>query len=243
MPYFTSSTGTNIHYIQSGTGQTIIFLHAFLFQSSGYPALFKDLSTKCQIYGIDLPYHGSSSGLHGQPQLSDLIQLISEFTQAHQLTDIVLIGHSLGAMIALQYARTHPVKKLILIEPVGRRSFIDYLKLCIRLCIFKPINDTLISPKASLEINWLAIKNLSKNIFNLKFWKLIHSCGKYQIDDFLNISCPYTIYLATQDEVISPSIIQQLATVTPQLNLVRVPGNHDWIILNPQHFSSDHPLR
>lgn len=86
-----------------------------------------DLSTlSYSIYAIDLPGWGRSSRppFHGTTPSDALtfhLQALHDVISALNLPPFTLLGHSLGAYLALEYAQAHPasVSRLILVSPAA----------------------------------------------------------------------------------------------------------------------------
>jgi len=61
------------------------------------------------VYAIDLPGHGESMGINcADPQLSTFSTLLKEFADEVIGESFLLVGHSLGAMIALDFSHNYP---------------------------------------------------------------------------------------------------------------------------------------
>ena len=109
-----------VRYIEGGSGKPLVFLHG----AGG--ALVTDpfltaLSAKYHVYAPLLPGYGDSEEC---PELRDML----DFTLHHLdvidalgLKDPILVGHSMGGMIAAEMASVanHQVSKLALICPAG----------------------------------------------------------------------------------------------------------------------------
>ncbi|MFL5625788.1 MAG: alpha/beta fold hydrolase [Ktedonobacteraceae bacterium] len=107
------------HYVKWGEqGRPIIGIHGLTANAFFFQTLADGLSTNYQLYAYDLrgrgdsdkPEHGYSVPIHA----ADLAHLID----ALGLDRPILIGHSLGALIALYFAAHYPAKlsKLVLVD-------------------------------------------------------------------------------------------------------------------------------
>lgn len=133
--------------------QKILCLHGWLDNSASFhlvaPKLHKQ--TRADVFCLDFPGHGHSS--HRGPESP--IQLISEYAiyvaetieALHWTKDqdnIILIGHSMGAAVAMIYAAAFPeqIHKLILLEgggPMTRNH--EHISRSIRQAITRRINS------------------------------------------------------------------------------------------------------
>jgi pimeloyl-ACP methyl ester carboxylesterase len=64
-----------------------------------------------RIYALDLPGHGKSNGI-GRQSVSDYARTILEFLTALNISQAIVIGHAMGAAIALTFALDHPRRVL-----------------------------------------------------------------------------------------------------------------------------------
>jgi pimeloyl-ACP methyl ester carboxylesterase len=110
------------HYVQWGErGSPIICVHGITANAFCFQALADELATEHRVIAYDLRGRGDSdkpeSGYSIPIHAADLVELID----ALELDRPVIIGHSLGAMIALHFAAHHPDKlsKLVLIDAGG----------------------------------------------------------------------------------------------------------------------------
>ena len=77
-----------------------------------------------RVVAVDLRGHGASPRMRGDEGLDDLAWDVHETVfEAHDAVD-VLLGHSLGALVALKLCQDHgkPARRLVLEEPPGSES-------------------------------------------------------------------------------------------------------------------------
>jgi len=115
-----------------GQGNPLIILHGLFGISDNWVTIGKHLAKAFDVYIPDLRNHGQSphSRIFNFPALvHDLI----EFTEENNLKDIILIGHSLGGITAMQFALQNPsaVTKIIIVDISLRkyRNFDDHQQL------------------------------------------------------------------------------------------------------------------
>lgn len=115
----------NIHgqiqaYREAGQGQTLLLLHGI---SSGAGSWLKQLQHLSQHYRLiawDAPGYGQSDALHSAtPSAQDYAERIKDLLDVLQLDQVVVVGHSLGAMFAAAFAAAYPqrVQHLLLLNP------------------------------------------------------------------------------------------------------------------------------
>ena len=102
-------------------GDLIWFLHGLGDTRHTWDEIFNDLKSDFRLLSIDLPGHGSSlEYFHEQSEyMDDAVGWFREITeQVSKDLSFFLVGHSLGAEIALRFATTFPdlVRGLILLD-------------------------------------------------------------------------------------------------------------------------------
>lgn len=107
-------------YLPAGPdkSQTIVILHGLFGSSDNWLTQARLLSNNgYKIYTVDLPNHGQSyhSDSFDYPSMVDDLH---EFFQDRQLKSCVVLGHSLGGKLAMNFALAHPneVEKLIVVD-------------------------------------------------------------------------------------------------------------------------------
>lgn len=120
---FVELNGERFHYQEVGTAEaeqrTLLFVHG----AGGSARKWEKQLTGLQghLIALDLPGHGESGG-KAQDTVTGYRQFVWEFSQALGLKHFVLIGHSMGGAITLDFALHHPeVLEGIIIVDSGAR--------------------------------------------------------------------------------------------------------------------------
>lgn len=119
--YF-DSEGVRIHFTDEGSGTPVVLLHGFAVNADlnwRLPGLTEALAGEFRVISMDLRGHGLSGKphdpeLYGDAMAEDVIALLDHLRieKAH------LVGYSLGGIIALKLATTHP-DRLSSASPLG----------------------------------------------------------------------------------------------------------------------------
>lgn len=110
-----------LHAEVEGSGPAIVMLHGYLASSRYYKKLVPRLARDHTVIRLDLLGHGRSpKPRHSNYGYDD--QLAAIYYTLEQLgiqQPYMLVGHSMGTLIALRYARTYPesVSRLVLFNP------------------------------------------------------------------------------------------------------------------------------
>lgn len=88
---------------------TCLLLHGLGDSSAIWHPIVSGLQSHCRLLSADLPGHGES-GWDPQARYSvnDHVAAVLTEIRGQNLTDLALVGHSLGAQVALHIAATHP---------------------------------------------------------------------------------------------------------------------------------------
>jgi len=117
--------GGIVHYEAFGRGWPILFLHGWLGSWRYWMPSMESVSDRYRTYALDLWGFGDSDKSNARCNLADYVALVDNFVENMGIGQAPIIGHSLGAMIALEYAVRHPdrVNKIMAVSlPVGEES-------------------------------------------------------------------------------------------------------------------------
>ncbi|MBV8470580.1 MAG: alpha/beta fold hydrolase [Burkholderiaceae bacterium] len=122
VPEHISSQGSS--YTLQGQGTTLIFIHAVGMNKSIWLAQTIPLARHYQVLAYDILGHGRSTLPPEHPRLCDYARQLAELMNELGIYQAHLVGHSLGAMIALEFALSHPKRCLSVsaLCPVFERS-------------------------------------------------------------------------------------------------------------------------
>ena len=101
---------------EEGQGKTLLFLHGFCETHEIWNDFVKPLGSAFRIITIDLPGFGRSESLPTPFGIDDVGHAIGQWLIERQLTDAVVIGHSLGGYVSLSLLEYYPqqVGRLVL---------------------------------------------------------------------------------------------------------------------------------
>jgi pimeloyl-ACP methyl ester carboxylesterase len=123
----TAAPHSALAYDDRGTGVPLVFIHGLTFSRRTWDPVLGLLANGHRCLAIDLPGHGESDGLP-----SSMEDVVSQLNQT--VTDVgierpIVIGHSLGAVLATIYAATFPVHGVVNVDqPLDTRPFLGMLR-------------------------------------------------------------------------------------------------------------------
>lgn len=107
-----------------GTGKPFLILHGFLGMSDNWKTLGLRWSEDgYEVHLLDLRNHGRS--FHSDDFSYEVMaEDIERYCEEHNLPEIILLGHSMGGKVAMQFAVTYPdkVSKLIVAD-IGPKAY------------------------------------------------------------------------------------------------------------------------
>ncbi len=86
--------------------RTLICIHGAGSDQTIWPSNLSQLAD-CNLYSLDLPGHGRSGG-EAMDRIEDYAAWVDEFVSAIEARRVVLVGHSMGAAIALTLGLARP---------------------------------------------------------------------------------------------------------------------------------------
>lgn len=96
-----------VHYEVLGRGRPVILLHSWIGSWRYWVPTMQHLQLKYRVYALDLYGFGDSGKNPRKYTLEHQVQLLADFTDQLGIEKTALVGHGLGAMVALEYANQH----------------------------------------------------------------------------------------------------------------------------------------
>lgn len=118
--------GASLRVLEGGEGPPIVMLHGRGGAATAWATLLPAIARKRRAIAVDLPGFGASIGARydggdAASAIAFFVDPIEAWMEAEGLTDAVVMGHSLGGLVAVELAlraRVAP-RALVLIAPMG----------------------------------------------------------------------------------------------------------------------------
>lgn len=113
----------DLSYLEMGQADapTLLFLHGFGADLLTWQLCLVPLAAEYRLIALDLPGHGRSAADVGEASLKFMTDWLEEAFDVLDIGEAHLVGHSMGAKIALGFALAHPERaaSLGLVSPAG----------------------------------------------------------------------------------------------------------------------------
>jgi esterase len=185
----------DLNFKKIGKGPAIVVLHGLFGMSDNWMSVAKKMSPEYSFYLLDLRNHGRSP--HSSNMTYDLMTSdLKLFFEKHNLSEVVLLGHSMGGKVAMNFSVKYPyfLKKLIVVDTSLKKypssHFIDFLNamLAVDLNVSsrKEIERDLLSVLKTDIVNiHFLLKNIYRNENNGFQWRIDLSALKENMDNIL----------------------------------------------------------
>lgn len=243
----------NHHIIEYGNhGPTLVFLHYFGGSAQSWQWVARNLSEHFRCIAFNIPGFGNTKPLK-QPTIESLAKFIQDKLATHHVEKYTLIGHSMGAKIALQMAiddsqKTHQmIEQLLLVAPspptveaMPAREKARMLNHPDRREAEKTVASAT-HTKLSAQQHTLAVETqLIIDPVTWQWWLLegmSHSIAHHA----RRLKLPISVLASRDDPVITPDVIQQeVLCVLPVQNLVWTTDVGHLIPLEASEWLADH---
>lgn len=187
----------DINYIDIGEGKKILFLHGWGSSLEIYKDIINYLRVDYRCLAIDLPNFGKSKDSSEGLMVKDYATILNEFLMVHNFKPDLIIGHSFGGKIAIEYVINYGYDgKLLLCAPsiVKPTRHINYY---LKKGIYK------VSKKFNIFNDYIKNKFSSsdyKNASDLLRPTLIDACSTYYDSELKNIENKCFIYWGSDDK-------------------------------------------
>ena len=125
-PYDLQLRGRRVRYVEGGArgAPAVVMLHGIGRDHAQWSALATTLASTRRVVALDIPGFGLSEPIRGAMRWEELAETVLDLVACLELGRVTLIGHSMGAAIAIVAAADRPefVERLVLIAPSCYRA-------------------------------------------------------------------------------------------------------------------------
>jgi pimeloyl-ACP methyl ester carboxylesterase len=156
-----------LFYRRLGEGKPLIILHGVFGNSDNWLTISKKIAERYDVFLLDQRNHGQSPHsevFDYQSMTDDLL----EFIETHQLEEPIIVGHSMGGKVAMNFALQNPqkVSRLVVVD-IAPRAYPPHHDAILKGLKNMPL-ATLTSRKEADDQLALYVSELSTRQFLLK---------------------------------------------------------------------------
>ncbi|HSH03210.1 MAG TPA: alpha/beta hydrolase [Anaerolineae bacterium] len=225
-----------IHYEVLGRGQPLIFIHGWLGSWRYWWPSMQELARGHRTFAFDLWGYGNSSKVQSKYSFESYVSMVGQLMDKLGIMQpVILVGHSLGAAVALRFATTHPdrVKRIAGVSMPVHGTQIHSRLANSDTSVF--INRVLGKGNSFNEIDSeipksdrAAVNVLAKQLRDFSF-----------VDDLQKCTCPIMLIAGSQDPVIQTSNgeIESLVQGQNRYYVTLEGGSHFPMLQEPAKFN------
>ncbi len=117
--FFQTSDDVTLRYLEAGTGRPLILVPGWSQTARMFQSLIDDLSRDHRVIAIDMRGHGESDKPPHGYRIARLAQDLAEFLERSALSDVTLVGHSMGCAVIWSYLELNGadrISRLVIID-------------------------------------------------------------------------------------------------------------------------------
>lgn len=245
------TNGINIHYLRTGgKKRPIVLLHGLMTSSACWTPLARTLEEDYDIIMPDARGHGNSSAPDQGYSYDHLATDVLNLIEALHLDSAVLLGHSMGGMIAAVAASRNPkwLKGLILTDPTfltlkWQQEVYESDVLAKHLHILNRPKEEFLgeirmrqSHRSPEIVELLAEARLQTSIHA---FEILKPPNPDYIELIKALHIPSLLIIGGVNSVVSPVMATELAKLNPYLKIAEIPeAGHGIPYDQPEHFST-----
>lgn len=211
--YYTTTSGSSLFVEENGSSKPLmVLMHGLGGSTNAFQPLIKHFESSYTMLRFDFPGSGHST-FAGKLSISSLVSDLEDIVASKNLPQPpILIGHSLGSIVAMHYAAKHPTKALVLIGPGRSASHIP--------AVVERMSNLARSAEAGMEYMMDAtvannVASTSSDLVRAMVRQMIASqkaqgyaatcravcAGSHKDPDYAAIMCPALLIAGDQDNI------------------------------------------
>lgn len=108
-----------MNHVRRGSGEPLLLIHGLGGSWRTWEPVLDELAEKREVIAVDLPGHGETPPLSGETSMNTLVEAVTDFLAARDLTGVDVVGNSMGARLVLELARRGEVGSTVALAPGG----------------------------------------------------------------------------------------------------------------------------
>lgn len=248
---FLSVRGVNLHYLEWGSQHNppLMLIHGGSAHAHWWDHIAAELACEQRVMALDSRGHGDSDWVRPPAyEIGDYVEDIAAVVARLQLAPFVLIGHSLGGLIAMTYAirhgktlnalvivdmgpRTQPSRRMQLLSRVPTPIFLDEDDLCRRFRLLP--EETWAAPELLHHIARHSARPLRDARLTLKIDRATFVRQHHDVNAELSrITCPTLLVRGGESKTLAPEVAREMEAQCPCLRTIEIPGAGHHVFLD-----------
>jgi pimeloyl-ACP methyl ester carboxylesterase len=234
-----------LHFQSYGEGPPLIILHGLFGSLENWHSISQKLAADFRVFAVDQRNHGRSAHAADMSYQS-MAQDLKEFVTSQQLSEVNLLGHSMGGKTAMSFALNYPdrVERLIVADIAPRaypphHSEILTALLSLDLSSFKNRKDMeahLAPLIPDLATRQFLLKNVKRDSAGAFYWQMnltaIHR-NYDRLNEALSSQQPFakpTLFIrGDRSDYIRDEDLASIRRLFPKAELYEIPGAGHWV--------------
>jgi pimeloyl-ACP methyl ester carboxylesterase len=216
-------------------GEVLVFIHGASGMASTWKQQLECFSRDRSPLAVDLPGHGNSGTTAGMTSIYDYRECIAALAADLQLRPFVIVGHSMGGAVALDFTLTYPerVRGLVLIGTGARLRVaperLEHLKQALEGKRPLPADRSAYSPKTPDEVVHAIETETSRTDAGVRYNNM-QACDAFDVMPQLkNITCPTLAICGLDDVITPPKYAEYFKANIPNCTLELIPDAGHWV--------------
>jgi pimeloyl-ACP methyl ester carboxylesterase len=246
------ANGIRHHLIGRGSpgNPVVMMIHGLAGQAHTFDGIARHLAEKYHVYCLDVRGRGESEwGAPGDYHTDTYVSDLEAIRDALGIREFALVGTSMGGIISMMYAATHPgpVARIVLndsgpeADPAGLARIAQYvghapeafpdMKAVVNY--YRENYGPMIARLPEEQVEAFARWNVRKNDTGVFLWKMdpaVRNLGARPApalapwDAAHRVTCPVLILRGAQSDILSAETASRMVAEMPDAQLVEVPG-------------------
>ncbi|ACP36174.1 alpha/beta hydrolase fold protein [Sulfolobus islandicus L.S.2.15] len=132
---FIISNGVRLYYEVRGNGKPIVLIHHLAGNYKSWKFVIPKLTLDSTVVVYDLRGHGRSSTPNSPYNIEEYSSDLRGLLVQLGIEKPILVGHSIGSLIAIDYALKYPVEKLILVGALYKAPSPEVYEKYVRIAV------------------------------------------------------------------------------------------------------------
>ncbi len=222
--------GGLIHYESWGRGNPLILLHGWLGSWRYWMPTMEELSEQYRTYALDLWGFGDSDKSTERHGVEKYVNLLKNFMDELAVAPAALVGHSLGATVAVKFAVANPdrVTRLMVVSlPVIGEAINCRLLICGGTSPF----SRLLGGRRPVDYEEVLTETekASESVIALT----VQDCAALDLrEDLRQIEVPLLAVYGEKDNIVDPAQARLLENTARNIRSITLPGSRHFPMLD-----------